>query len=298
MKMLLSFFIILLLLAGGVLAYIASKVDKVASESPEHVSDKRDEKVNPLKDNISILFLGVDDREGNLNGLTDAIILATFNVEEGSVKTVSIPRDSYVEIPGRMNRDKINHAHSYGGLELSIKTVEQLLDIPVDYYVKLNFTAFIEIVDALGGVEVEVPFTFSEMDSQDRHNAITLYEGLQTLNGEEALAFARMRSHDPTGDIGRGARQQEIIKAVIKKGAQISSITKYDDVLESLENHLETNLTFKDMISLHTYRKSLSQFESHILEGNDLMLGGIYYYDLKEESLNEVKEQLKNHLDL
>lgn len=298
LKVIVTFFLAMFLLISGAIAYIANKVDQVSSDSPEHISDKRDAPVNPHKDNFSILFLGVDDRDGNLNGLTDAIVLATFNVNDGTVKTVSIPRDSYVEIPGRINRDKINHAHSYGGLELSIETVENLFDVPVDYYVKLNFTAFVEIIDAIGGVEVEVPFTFTEMDSRDRHNAITLYEGLQTLNGEEALAFARMRKHDPTGDVGRGERQQEIIKAVIKKGTSFSSITKYDDVLRSLEKHLETNLTFKDILSLHTYRNSVQDFESMTLKGNHLMLGGIYYYDLVEESLNEVKEKLTNHLEL
>lgn len=296
LKIFIVFFSTLFLLVSGSIAYLAHKIDRVSSDSPEHISDLRDESVDPNKNNFSILFLGVDDRSGNLNGLTDAIILATFNVKEGSVKMVSIPRDSYVEIPGR-GYDKINHAHSYGGLKLSIETVENLLEIPVDYYVKLNFTAFVEIIDALGGIEVDVPFTFTEMDSYDRPNAITLYEGRQTLNGEEALAYARMRKHDPLGDIGRGERQQEVIKAVIQKGASISSITKYDDILESLEKHLETNLTFKDIVSLHKYRNSVQNFDTYLLEGNHMTIGGVYYYDLDDESLYIVKQKLKNHLE-
>lgn len=293
---------VMIILAGSTVAYLAIRVQNVTSSSPELVrgvkSEMREEAVKPSQDNFSILFLGVDDRDGTLQGRTDALILATFNPEEGTVKMVSIPRDSLVEIPGRINPDKINHAHAYGGIDLAIETVEKLFDIPVDYYVRLNFTAFIEIVDALGGVEIDVPFTFSEQDSQDRRNAITLYEGVHTLNGEEALAFARMRKHDPTGDIGRGARQQEVIKAILKKGATISSITKYGEVLESLENHLTTNISFTHMLALHKYSDSLGEIETFTLEGTSTSISGVYYYDLVDDSLEHVKHELKVHLGL
>lgn len=299
--MFISFFVFFII-AGSIFAYFAFRVQNVTSSSPELVrgvkSEMREEAVKPSQDNISILFLGVDDRDGTLQGRTDALILATFNPEEGTIKMVSIPRDSLVEIPGRMNPDKINHAHAYGGIDLAIETVEKLFDIPVDYYVRLNFTAFIEIVDALGGVEIEVPFTFSEIDSQDRQNAITLYEGVHTLNGEEALAFARMRKHDPTGDIGRGSRQQEVIKAIIKKAATVSSITKYGEVLDSLENHLTTNISFTNMLALHKYSDSLGEIESFTLEGESTSINGVYYYDLIDESLENVKYELKVHLGL
>lgn len=301
-RTILAFVFITLLFTGSVVAYFAVKVQNVTSSSPELErgvkSELREEVVNPRQDNFSVLFLGVDDRDGNLQGRTDAMILATFNATDRTVKMISIPRDSLVEIPGRPNKDKINHAHAFGGLDLAIDTVEHLFGIPVDYYVKLNFTAFVEIVDALGGVEVEVPFTFSEMNSQDQHNAITLHEGLQTLNGEEALAFARMRLKDPTGDIGRGERQQEIIKAVIKKAATISSIASYNDIFESLEDHLETNIGFTNILSLHSYASSLKNIESLKLEGESTTINGIYYYDLTEESVNDVSHQLKLHLGL
>lgn len=290
------------LIFGGVFAYFAYKVHDVASNTEElergQTSQLRTAQVNPSKDNISILFLGVDDRDGELQGRTDALILATFNKKEGSVKMTSIPRDTLVEIPGKVNRDKINHAHAIGGLDLAIDTVENLFNIPVDYYVKLNFVAFIEIIDALGGVEIDIPFTFSEMDSNDNKGAITLYQGLHTLNGEEALAYSRMRMKDPRGDIGRGERQQEVIKAIIKKGTSISSITSYGSVLDSLDKHLKTNLSFGNMISLHSYSSSLNDVESLSLQGRDSSIGGIYYYQLEEESLKEVSDEFKYHLGL
>ena len=128
---------------------------------------------------------------------------------------VSIPRDSYVYIPERGKKDKITHAHAYGGTEATIETVEELFDIPVDYFFKLNFNAFIDVVDALGGIMVDVPITVSEMDSNDNKNAIHLEKGFQKLNGEEALALARTRKID--NDIERGKRQQLVLKPLLIK---------------------------------------------------------------------------------
>lgn len=292
--------IVSFLVFGSAAAYYILKIANITDAANETLdrgekSDKRDVAVNPKEDNISILFLGVDDRDGDLSGRTDAIVLATLNKGNGTIKMTSIPRDSLVDIPGRKNRDKINHAHAYGGTDLTIETIENLLDIPIDYFVKVNFTAFIEIVDALGGVEVDVPFTFSEMDSRDRKNAITIREGIQTLNGEEALAYARMRKKDPRGDIGRGERQQEIIKAIIKKSASISSITSYDEVLDSLEKHLSMNLTFGNIVSLHSYATKLNSIESLALEGE---WDGVSYIILKDESIEAVSNAFREHLEL
>lgn len=288
---------------GGVVSYFVYKLSDVAASTQLELdrgdkSDKREEAVDPAKDNISVLILGVDDRDGDLRGRTDAMLLATFNKELGTIKLLNIPRDSLVEIPGRTNRDKINHAHAFGGLDLAVDTVEHLFDIPIDYYVKLNFVAFVEIIDALGGIEVDVPFTFSEMDSNDQKEAITLYQGKQTVNGEEALAFSRMRKKDPRGDLGRGERQQEVIKGIISKGASLSSITSYGDVMQSVEDHLATNLSFGNIIALHSYSSGLNNIESLSLLGNDARISGGYYYELEPESVNELSVILKVHLGL
>ena len=140
-------------------------------------------KVEPSKDNVSILLIGVDDSEtrmqGDSNSRSDALIVATFNPEEKSVKMLSIPRDSYVYIPKVGYKDKITHAHAFGGTHAAIESVEEMLDIPIDYYVKMNFNAFIEVVDALGGIEVDVPYNRLEKDENDR-NTIQLKKGLAT----------------------------------------------------------------------------------------------------------------------
>ncbi|WP_338022889.1 LCP family protein [Bacillus kwashiorkori] len=281
---------------------LASKVASVTNEAHQQLQrgEKSERRINPVypgKDNFSVLFIGVDERGGETLSRSDVLILATFNKDDKTIKMLHIPRDSRVEIPGYYV-DKINHAHFLGGVDLAVDTVEHLFDIPVDYYVKLNFTAFIDIVDALGGVTVEVPFTFQEMDSTDKKNAITLNEGIQTLNGEEALAFVRMRKKDPRGDFGRGDRQKQVIKAIIEKSASLSSITKYDDVLDGIGNNLTMNLTFQNIVALHPYASSLNSIDSLALKGDDTYINRVYYYTLDESSVQEISTTLKQHLGL
>lgn len=295
--------ITLFIVGGTAFGYFFLKMANVTSGAQQDLergdrSEMREEVVNPGRDNISVLFLGVDDRSESLRGRTDAMILATFNKDDHSIKMLSIPRDSRVEIVGRDRMDKINHAHAFGGVDMTIDTVENLFDIPVDYFVKLNFDAFMEIVDELGGVEVEVPFSFSEMNSDDKKGAITINKGLQTLNGEEALAYVRMRKSDPRGDIGRGERQQQVIKAIIEKTTSMSSITRYDNLLDSIERHLAMNFTFQNIISLHSYGRSLNSIESLQLEGKNSTINGIYYYELNTDSVAEVSTVLRLHLGI
>ncbi|WP_191560049.1 LCP family protein [Metabacillus idriensis] len=284
-------------------AYLALKVANVSSESQKDLergskSEMRDEAVDPTKDNFSVLFIGVDEREGETNSRSDALILVTFNKEDKTVKMVSIPRDSRVKIPGRAKKDKITHAHAFGGVDLTVATVEELLDVPVDYYTKLNFSAFMDIVDALGGITVNSSIAFTEQDSNDQRGKISISKGEQTLDGEEALAYVRMRKKDPTGDIGRGERQKEVIKAIINKSASLSSITKYDDLIDSIGDNLTTNFSIGNILALQKYSGSLNSIESIPIEGYDDPYNGVYYYHLEEESLEEVTDELKSHLNI
>jgi polyisoprenyl-teichoic acid--peptidoglycan teichoic acid transferase len=266
----------------------------------ETVTQKREEKVDPIMDNVSLLLIGVDDSETRKFGTgtrSDALMVVTFNKDENSVKMLSIPRDSYVKIPGKKNKTRINAAHAIGGTDLAIETVQEVLDIPIDYYVKMNFNAFIDVVDALDGVEVEVPYLITEQDSKDLADAITLQPGLQTLNGEETLALARTRHQD--SDIYRGLRQQEILKAIINKGTSINSLTKLSDIISAVGSNMETNLTFNNMKSFVNYvinDKSIN-FETLALEGSDSTINEAYYYQLDEQSLENVKLMLQTHLN-
>ncbi|WP_404427542.1 LCP family protein [Ureibacillus chungkukjangi] len=302
--LLLSASVLLCVTAYGV--YITKKAETAANQSFEKVdreiSEKRQAKVEPVEDNVSILFIGVDDSEqrgqGSDHSRSDALVLATLNNKAKTVKLVSIPRDSYVYIPYKDREDKITHAHAAGGTLATIETVEELFDIPVDYYVRMNFNAFIEVVDAFGGIEVDVdlPYAFYEKDENDQ-KTVYLEPGLQELNGREALSLARTRYVD--SDIMRGKRQQDIIKAIAKKATNVTSITKYGDVIEAIGDNMKTDMTFDEMKSFFSYlTQGIPQIDSLTLDGADDMSTGIYYYMLDEESLEETEHILKSHLEL
>ncbi|MEH6940815.1 LCP family protein [Bacillus sp. JJ722] len=295
--------ILVLMLAGvGYVASLYNKAEEVANNSYESI-DGTDQNIAELSnevENASILIIGVDDSNTrNFNEATrsDALMLATFNKKDKSVKLLSIPRDSYVYVPEKGDYTKINHAYALNGAKSTVETVENLLDIPIDYYVRVNFYAFIDIVDALGGIEVNVPYEMYEKDSEDRHNAIHLEEGRQTLNGEEALAFARTRKQDT--DMLRGQRQQEVVEAVVSKATSASSLTKYTDVLEAVGDNMKTNMTFSQMkayMSFALTNKGL-EIEPIQLKGEDEYIDDIYYYKLDEEALEDTKDSLKSHLE-
>ncbi|ARP44145.1 LCP family protein [Geobacillus thermodenitrificans] len=286
-------------------AYLLFKTSAVAEKAQKLLargekSEKRIKPVDPKYDNISILFVGIDDSEKRkLGGKTraDALILATFNRQERSIKMVSIPRDSYVYIPVEQKQDKINHSHVFGDIDGTIETVEELFDVPVDYYVRLNFNAFIQIVDTLGGIDVDVPITFTEQDSKDRAKAIHLEKGYQHLNGEEALALARTRKID--NDLERGKRQQLILEAIIQKALSIKSITRYDDLIEALGDNITTNMSFGELLSLYRYALNGGiDIERYQLTGNDMYLNRTYYFQLDEQNVQEISQMLKRHLEL
>lgn len=285
--------------------YLTKKAENAVNSAYEAVenrklSDKREAKVEPLEDNVSLLFIGVDDSETRGQGAdvsrSDALMLATLNNKTKTIKLVSIPRDSYVEIPSVGYEDKIAHAHALGGTLATIETVEELFDIPVDYYVRMNFEAFIDVVDALGGIEAEVPYAMLEKDEFDRYT-INLEPGLQELNGQQALALARTRKQD--SDIERGKRQQEIIEAILSKATSASSISKYDDVIEAIGDNMKTDMTFKEMKSFISYlSEGMPRVDTVTLQGYDDMSTGTYYYALDEEALEETKHILQSHLGL
>ncbi|MFJ7728267.1 LCP family protein [Neobacillus sp. NPDC097160] len=298
--------ILIVALSGAAYATVLlKKAESVVSKSykPVKTVSKRPVQVNPDLDNISILLIGVDESKSRAKQYgeairSDALLVATFNKKEKSVKLLSIPRDSYVYIPGKNKKDKITHAHAFGGPKMTIETVQELLDIPIDYYVKVNFYAFMDVVNALDGIDVDVPYALSEQDSEDHPNAINLKPGMQTLNGEEALALARTRHHDT--DVMRGMRQQEIIKALMKKALSLQSISKHTDIIEAVGDNMQTNMSFNDMKSLIDYGLTGNglNIETLNLKGDDAYINKIYYYKLDEQSLKETKTILKTHLEI
>jgi len=297
---------LLLIILFGVsyLYFLYVKAENAADESYEkidHQSKYRDTDIKVGEDNISILFIGVDESHvrsaKNSGARSDALMVATLNEKENSIKLLSIPRDSYVFIPSQQMYDKITHAHAYNGVVGTVETVEELLEIPIDYYVKMNFHAFIDVVDALGGIEAEVPYEVVELDSNDKRS-VHLKPGRQTLNGEEALALARTRRMD--SDLERGKRQQEIMKAIFQKATSVSAFSKYGDLIDAVGKNMTTDITFSEFKALMNYFSISSgvDIESIQLKGSDSYINGVYYYQLDEQNLLEIKQTLNHHLEL
>ncbi len=185
-----------------------------------------------------VMYLSGIDTYGNVGkrSRSDVNILAVVNTETKKVLLLSTPRDAYVEYLATQGaKDKLTHAGIYG-VEASMDALERLYDVGIDYYVKINFTGFIEVVDALGGIEVHSDYDFSVGTLKDYK------KGYNKLNGIEALAFARERYSFPEGDYQRAKNQMEVIKAVVKKCASSSMLANYGSVMDALAGSFETNM--------------------------------------------------------
>lgn len=240
------------------------------------------------KEPISILFLGIDQREDD-RGRSDTMILLTINPTEKSTKIISIPRDTYTELSGLGKSDKINHAYAFGGIDLAMATTEKLLDIPIDYSVLLNMEGFQAIVDALGGVTVDNSFAFDDFKA-----------GSLTLNGDQALDYVRMRKQDPDGDFGRQDRQKQVINGILKKGVSANTLINYPKIFNALGDNVKTTMSFNDMMDLQkNYRDAIGTPQQLSFEkGYGEVKNDIWYYRMDPGELEQIQNSLKDHLNL
>ncbi|MBO1910266.1 LytR family transcriptional regulator, partial [Microvirga sp. 3-52] len=271
----------------GVVVYGAMIVKNLTDTAKEihepierAVSEKREEPV-VFKDAepFSMLVLGVDEREGD-SGRSDTMIVMTVNPETKSTKMVSIPRDTYTEIVGKGINDKINHAYAFGGTEMSMATVENLLDIPIDYVVQVNMESFKDIVDAVGGITINNTLDF-------KVGSHTYPKGQISLNGDEALDFVRMRYEDPRGDFGRQDRQKQVIQAVLREGASVSSLLNYKSIFGAIGSNVKTNMTFDEMVEVQkNYKDAAGKVDQlYIEKGQGQKMNNIWYYIMNDEEL-------------
>lgn len=201
--------------------------------------------VNVTSKPFNIYISGIDTY-GEISSVSrsDVNIVATVNPETKQILLTSIPRDYYVQLSGTTgNRDKLTHAGLYS-VEKSISTIEDLLEIEINYYFKVNFTSLIDIVDTLGGINVHSDYTFTSKDGYK------YTKGYNTMNGKQALSFARERKSFSQGDRQRGKNQQAVIDAVIRKASSKSIITKYNSLLDNLNGKFQTNMSQKKMTAL------------------------------------------------
>ena len=269
---------------------------------------------------FTILLMGIDSTDEVLtknaiaNG--DTLILITFNPKTLNATMLSVPRDSYVPIAcwSGQPENKITHAAAYGN-DCMIKTIENYFDTTIDYYAKINFKGLVKLVDAVGGVEVNVEQTLCTDDS-NRGGEVCIQPGLQTLNGEQALVFARNRKALANGDFGRAQHQQEIIKALINKMKTITDVTKFIDILNTISNSLDTNLTTKQILSFYNIgkdliKRSLSADEADLINIQQLYLQGegqmiyderakmvLWDYIPNKNSRKDIIQAMKENLEL
>lgn len=268
-------------------------VEEVYTPFHDELSVKREKEIDiTAKDPFSALILGVDERQGD-SGRSDTMIVLTVNPTLGTTKLLSIPRDTYTELVGTGSMDKINHAYAYGGMEMTIRSVEQLLDIPIDYVAKINMESFVEIIDIVDGITVENAFAFEYEGEQ-------FPAGQLELDGEKALKYVRMRYDDPEGDFGRQNRQKQVIQQVLKKSLSVNTVLKYKSIFKTLENNLQMNIAFDELLNIQKdYRNSFSSIDQlYLNNGSDTTKEGIYYYVPDETELKIIQETLKTNLEI
>ncbi|WP_404459625.1 LCP family protein [Sutcliffiella horikoshii] len=296
----LTLFLAVVAYGGYMLFETYQAANNAYTELDREKSKYRDKEVEINKDPFSVLIMGIEDYSTNgENGRTDTLIVATLNPKEKTMKLLSIPRDTLVYYEHLGYESRINHAHAYGGKEMTIEKVEELLEVPIDYYSTVNFEGFKNVIDIIGGVEVEVPFDFTEKSDVD-NSILQFTEGKMNLNGEEALAYARMRKQDPRGDFGRNDRQKQIIQAAMSEMLKPGNLFKVDDIAKEMGNNVQTNIRVSEGIGLSKLYAGFnsSKMENVTLEGTDDTSTGAYYFIPYEESILEVRSILKQHLEI
>lgn len=303
------------------------KKSKTIKKQNENSEKKEDEP-------FTVLLLGMDSTIKDISTVTsfnaDSIMLVTFNPKTYNATILSIPRDTYVPI-GCLNgypESKITHA-GWNGESCVIKTIDNWMDIKVDYYVKVNFTALVSLVDSIGGIEVNVPYSFCEQDSNREWGKNTIYvkKGMQTLNGEQALALSRNRHPNPdrcssewtnyySDDIIRGQNQQLVINALINKIVSNLNLESIFSIFDAIDKNVDTNMKPEQITSYYNVAKEIAlktlNNDHDIINFERLHLStyGKYMYDplvnaegmsmqiYYKDSFNQVVNEMKTNLNI
>ncbi|MFN2744460.1 MULTISPECIES: LCP family protein [Bacillus] len=305
-KRMMVLILLALLVIGGVGIYKIFNTISAADDTYEQLergekSKLRDEVVDIKKKPFSILFMGIEDyaTDGD-HGRSDSLIVVTLDPKQKTMKMLSIPRDTRVQLASDTSgtKTKINAAYAKGGKEETIETVEDFLGIPIDYYATVDFDGFKEVIDEIGGIDVDVPFDFDEKSDVSKSKRIYFKKGNMHLNGEEALAYARMRKQDKRGDFGRNDRQKQILKAALDQISKPQNLAKIDTIAQKASKNIQTNFRITQALAL---QQIYSGFEGNDIEtlsitGQDLTLAGVYYFEPDDQNLANVQSELTQHL--
>lgn len=286
--------LVLFLAVVGMGAKLYWDVSKSMDKTYETVERSKKSQVNlNNKEPFSVLLLGIDTGDDGRveQGRSDTTIVATVNPRDKQTTLVSLARDTYVDIPGQGKQDKLNHAYAFGGASLAMDTVENYLNIPINHYVSINMAGLKELVNAVGGIEVNNNLTFSQ-DGYD----FTI--GKISLDGEQALSYSRMRYEDPNGDYGLQERQRKVIEGIVQKVLSLNSVSNYQEILTAVSDNMKTDLSFDDMKKIALdYRSAFGKVKQDQLQGTGFMQDGVSYQRVDEQELTRVQQELKNQLN-
>ena len=271
---------------------------------------------------FTVLIMGVDSTSDVLNANQafngDTLMLISFNPNTLNATVFSIPRDTYVPIAClKGESSKINSSAAYGSTCV-INTIENLVDIKIDYYVKINFKGVVDLVNALDGIDITVPdkIDFCEQNSKRSKKPEDLQcikSGFQHMNGEQALAFARHRHTLPAGDFQRVQHQQLVVEAIANSAKNLKNVDAFFKVLDSISANIDTNMSTNQMMNLYNVGKSMIfsgnsgsmiNIQKTYLTGYDLTMyvnnlrSSVYTFQYYEQSLEEIKHALKVTLEL
>lgn len=270
---------------------------KITTVSPASVIVDQPRVTEPVGNVINILLMGIDDGDSENPGgprRSDAMMVVSINSDTGKVNVLSLPRDTRVVIPGQKGLEKITHAFFYGGSELAIRTVEDLLQLHINHVIVIDWQAFIKTIDLLGGVDLYVE---NNMNYEDPYAnlAIHLTKGYQHLDGNQAGQYVRFRS-DELGDIGRVQRQQRFLKALTEQVLQPSTILKITKFISTMDQYVTTDISGFKILKLANNLKSFrsGSLSTEMLPGNFATIDGVSYWVQDKEQTAQLVDQIVN----
>lgn len=283
--------------------------EKALEKDAEKVSEKMGEEkienapenmTQPEKDSFLVYLSGVDTYDGmEEEPRSDVNILAAVNTETKKILLISTPRDSYLEFSvTEGTKDKLTHAGVYG-TDVSINALEQLYKVKVDYYLQMNFSGFVRIVDALGGIDVYSDYTFTTNENE------TFQQGYNWLTGERALAFARERYSFAEGDFQRAKNQMEIVRAVIQRAASPAMLLNYNAVMEAIEGSVTVSIPedrVRELVKMQLSDHAQWEVEFYTVQGEGryaetFSIPGeeVYVVDLDPTSIETARQKLMQY---
>lgn len=244
---------------------------------------------------VHVMIMGVDSRDDDV-GRSDTLMVAALDTERHKAALLSIPRDTRVPIEGH-DYDKINHAYAFGGHKLSQQTVEKLLGVPMDHYIVVNTKAFPKLIDAIGGVDINVEKRMHYEDPWDDDGGlvIDLYPGEQHMDGKKAIQYVRYR--DGEGDIGRIGRQQKFMKAVLKKMVSPDILPKLPDIIKTASTVIKTDMSVTELLDFAQQMKAIHDngLEAKMVPGRPAYLKDISYWI---PDITDLRELMRTELGL